>query len=375
MVLRADFHLPLRYFRHFQIWHFYHSCSPDIRTEELGPNVIRFNNLIDLTIKLLRLKPDLIQGGEPYDFPLQLPVVISTLLCYLFRRIPYYFPTFENMPPEKKFANIRRCGIRIDLIVVKGVKLLAGVYARRAKLIFCVNRGAEQNIQALGVPSTKILRLLYATWGVDLEHFRPERDGSEPDFGPQAILFVGRFAPEKGIFNLLSAFELIKPSFPDAQLVIIGDGILRDQLKLRAQRSPYASSIHIHGYVPNTSLPPFFRAARITVTPSVTTGRLAEQVCMVNIQSMACGIPVISTRSGSIPEFVAHGETGLLVEENDVQQLSAAITRLLTDAQLYQHLARSARRYAEENYDMKKNIAKVEKYLLELFSDSDADNC
>ncbi len=373
-VLRADFHKPLRHFRDFSIWHFHHRSAPDIAPAELGPQVIRFRNLPDLIIKILRLKPHLIQGGEPYDFPAQLPLIVATLITSWLLRIPYYFPTFENIPPEIKFSHIRRLKINLSPCLIPFIKWLARIYSRRAALIFAVNQGAEKNMLELGVPENRISRLLYATWGVDTELFspdekaQPERSAQEqkaalPDMGANGILFVGRLIKEKGLLTLLDALAMVKKQVPDARLFIIGYGPLEREIHDYASRLGIADAVKFLGTIANDLLPPYFRRARVTVTPSITTRRWAEQVGMVNIQSMACGTPVISTTSGSIPEFVIDGETGILVPENDPQALAKAITRLFTDYRLWRTLSANARSYALKNYDARENIRRVEQLL------------
>ncbi|MGQ9707851.1 MAG: glycosyltransferase family 4 protein [bacterium] len=361
--LRADLHIDLQHFQRFQLWHFYHQRSSDIAPEQLGGRAIRFKNVIDLIIKIIRLKPSLIQGGEPYDFPTQLSLIIATLITSKLLRIPYYFPTFENIPPEEKFSMIKRMGISLSPLILTCVKWLARKYSKNAIVIFALNNGAQKNMMQLGVTESKISRLMYATWGVDIDLFTPVCNGSEPNMGPHGILFVGRLVKEKGVLVLLAAFYEVARLLQDAQLFLIGDGPLKEELRRQIETLGIASSVQILGTILNQSLPPYFRAARITVTPSISTRRWIEQVGMVNIQSMACGTPVISTWSGAIPEFVADGKTGILVPENDPHLLAQAIIRLLTDEHLHQQLSYNARQYAITHYDNRRNVEKVEKLL------------
>lgn len=362
-LLRADLHHPLSYFNRFEVWHLYHRVANDISRDELGIRTIRFRNCLDLVFKLLRLKPALIQGGEPYDFPAQFPLIVATILASAILRIPYYFPTFENIPPEKKFDQIYRLGIPLSPILIPFIKFVARFYAHRASLIFAVNQGAQANMRALQCPKEKISNLLYATWGVDTEFFLPTPQGDEPDMGPNGILFVGRLIELKGVLNLLEAFSAVKNHILDAQLFIIGEGPLKNRLSQTTESKNISGSIHLLGVVPNRNLPPYFRAARVTVTPSKSTYRWAEQVGMVNIQSIACGTPVISTKSGSIPEFVRDGVTGILVPENDPKALAEAIIRVLIDQKLHNFLSKNCRVFAEEHYDARKNLFRVEKLL------------
>ncbi|MGQ9678243.1 MAG: glycosyltransferase family 4 protein [bacterium] len=362
-ILRADFHHPLSYFQRFEVWHLYHRVANDIAQDKLGIRAIRFRNCFDLIFKLTRLKPTLIQGGEPYDFPAQFPLIVATIVANVLLRIPYYFPTFENIPPEKKFARIYRWGFSLSPILIPFIKCVARFYAHRASLIFAVNQGAQANMRALQCREEKLSNLLYATWGVETELFSPTRRGDEPDMGPNGIIFVGRLIELKGVLILIEAFGEVKKHIPDAQLFIIGDGPLKNRLNQIAESKGIRGSIHLLGVIRNRNLPPYFRAARVTVTPSISTRRWAEQVGMVNIQSIACGTPVISTKSGSIPEFVHDGVTGILVPENDSKLLAKAIIRVLIDQKLHNLLSQNCRLFAEEHYDARKNLLRVEELL------------
>jgi glycosyltransferase involved in cell wall biosynthesis len=363
-LLRSDVHVYLKHFQRFEVWHLYNQRTEDIAPDQLGSRAIRFKNVFDLIIKILRLKPALIQGGEPYDFPTQLPLIVATVITSKLLRIPYYFPTFENMAPEKKFAGIKRLGLPLSFLIIPLVKWLARGYSRNAMVIFALNNDAKRNMLQLGVPERRVVRLMYGTWGVDTDRFTNVLDGTEPDMGQYGILFVGRLIESKGLNVLLPAFEKVKHRFPLAQLFIIGEGPLKQDLFRRATNLGIAASVHILGPILNYKLPPYFRAARVTVAPSISTRRSIEQVGMVNIQSMACGTPVVSTYSGSIPEYVIDGKTGILVPENDVPALAEAIIRLLTDERLRRQLAHNAREYALQYYDARRNIQKVEEVLL-----------
>lgn len=86
---------------------------------------------------------------------------------------------------------------------------------------------------------------------------------------------------------------------------------------------------------------------------------------MSSIQAMACGVPVVSTRSGAIPEYVPDGVAGLLVPERDSGALAEAVVRILSDQGLRLRLGRAARDYAIEHYDERANVQRVEQVILE----------
>jgi len=213
------------------------------------------------------------------------------------------------------------------------------------------------------VPEEKLVR---GTWGIDPQEFSPIRNGSEPTWGEHpVILFVGRLHAEKGIFDLLRAYGLIQEAVPDARLVFIGDGPHRNQAEQYVRTPGWDGKVNFLGTIKNRDLPAYFRAATVFACPARTTRRWEEYVGMTNIQAMACGVPVVSTFSGAIPEYVPDGEAGLLVPERDPQALAEAIQRLLADNELRTKLGRQARLYAAEHYNAQLNVLKAEQIILD----------
>ncbi|HTW90707.1 MAG TPA: glycosyltransferase family 4 protein [bacterium] len=225
-----------------------------------------------------------------------------------------------------------------------------------------------RNLLAVHTPPKRIRRELYATWGVDLDLFSPSGARSVEIHHPHTILFVGRLVEQKGVRELLRAFSLVLEQEADAALVFIGDGPLGGEIRRFMRDHCTDDRIRLLGIIPNSELPPYFRAAEITVVPSLTQPVWSEQVGMVAIQSMACGTPVITTNSGSIPEFVQDGITGLLVPERNPEAMAGAILELLRDDRLRRKLATSGRAYAEKRYDAASNVAKVQDILLQLLA-------
>jgi L-malate glycosyltransferase len=123
--------------------------------------------------------------------------------------------------------------------------------------------------------------------------------------------------------------------------------------------------VHLIGAVMNRDVPRYLRAATVLAAPSRTTQRWAEQVGMSAIQALACGVPVVSTPSGSIAEFIDDSVTGTLVPEGNADALAAALLQLLTNADLRQKFAQQARQQAVKRFDARTNIRAVERKILE----------
>ena len=356
--IRRDLVSPIEYFTKLEVIHFYQNAPYfDLYPSDFKGNLVRYRTMLDLCNKIKKCGPTIIQGSEPYGFPKTFQACAASYLMSKILDVPMFFPMLENRPPQMKYGTI-------SPFLMAYLK----IYAQWAKLIFCLNEGAKRNLLNIGIDEGKLKKRMWGTWGVDVEEFTPEKDGKEPALG-RFLLFVGRLDESKGIRYLLPAFKRVKEKIRDVNLVLIGDGPLREEILQFSKQDILKGSISLFGILKNRDLPPYFRAASLTVTPSITTRKWEEQIGMVNIQSMACGTPVVSTLSGAIPEFVKDEETGLLVLERDSDELAGAIIRLLTDDDLRIKLGKNARKHAVDNLDAKKNVEANEKIILSLLGE------
>ena len=137
------------------------------------------------------------------------------------------------------------------------------------------------------------------------------------------LLFVGRLVPYKGVDVLLRALHGI-----DATTLLVGAGPLRARLETQA-RELGLSGVRFLGAVSDAELTALYHAADLFVLPSVTR---AEAFGVVQLEAMACGVPVVSTNLPSgVPWVNQHDKTGLVVPPGDADGLRQALLALLTD--------------------------------------------
>lgn len=209
--------------------------------------------------------------------------------------------------------------------------------------------------------------------GIDVYSFTPgnkTRIGKSDD-SHKNILFIGRISPEKGVHVLLDAFEMVFERFPELDLQLIGPHTpapleyivtLSDDPKvlelstfysrgylshLKKKISPdLVNRVTFYKHIPYSNLTNFYHGAHLFVFPSVWD----EPFGMPIIEAMACGLPVVATRGGGIPEIIENGKTGLLVERGDAGTLAEAIVSLIQDQPLRDSIGNAGRQSVLERF-------------------------
>ncbi|MGJ4729115.1 glycosyltransferase family 4 protein [Luteimonas sp. SDU101] len=204
---------------------------------------------------------------------------------------------------------------------------------RGARAVIAVSDALAGKARALGVDADRV-HLLYN--GVDAARFRPgDRAAARrvlelPDDGP-LLLYVGNLKPAKGCVDLLEAFPAVLAHHPRARLAFVGSGAADGTLSRRAQQLGIADRVLLAGARPHDQLPAWMQAADLLSLPSHNEG-----VPNVVLEAMACGLPVVATRVGGIPEVLPE-QAGILVPPHDHE----ALGRALSDA-LQRHWSREA---------------------------------
>ena len=188
--------------------------------------------------------------------------------------------------------------------------------------------------------------------GVNTSLFFPQEQVREP----KTIFFVGRLHPEKGVLQLVRAYARVLKIHSDAKLVIggstgFGDHVLTPYVReVEAQASSiiknHPGSVQFAGYLHHDGdLPAWFQRATFFTSPSI----FQEPFGLVNAEAMACATPVIGSRRGGIPEVL--GDTGLLIDPEDIEGFADAMCMLLGKAEYTSKLGRAAYQRCRERFD------------------------
>jgi spore coat protein SA len=190
--------------------------------------------------------------------------------------------------------------------------------------------------QAIRNEALKSLPWLKNTWvvhnGADEQRFYPKRSSQEPSDRVPVVLYVGRLVPRKGVHVLIEAMAILKERGVSASCRIVGSsfaGGSRQTGYVRSLIRSCPSNVHFVPYRSGTEIAEEYRGADILCCPS----NWEEPFGNVNIEAMACGVPVVASRVGGIPEIASDGGI-VLVEPGCADQLADSLQELLEDKSL-----------------------------------------
>jgi glycosyltransferase involved in cell wall biosynthesis len=163
--------------------------------------------------------------------------------------------------------------------------------------------------------------------------------------GARVVVSVSRLVLKNGIDRLLRAFPAVLAAVPDAALLLVGDGEDRATLERIAQEQGIAPRVRFAGAVAHDHIGDYLRLADVFARPS-----LSEGLGTAFLEAMACGVPIVGTRTGGIPDFLAEGRTGLFCDPERPETIAEAIVRVLRDDGLAGGLARAGRALVAERY-------------------------
>lgn len=239
-----------------------------------------------------------------------------------------------------------------DLFQVPAPILAARVRSARFA-VTCSSSGAE-HLRALAPDVHDRVQLVHH--GVDVDTFRPSPARATSD-GVPLIVSVARLVPKKGLDDLLDACRLLVDRGHRFRCVIYGSGPLHDVLSTRAATHGLADVVTLAGERTREQLRQLLAAADVfALTPYVTADGDRDGIPNVIVEAMACGLPVLATSTGGVPELVVDGINGLLVPARDVNAIADGLEQLLVDGTLRARLGAAARRTVVDGFDARSGL-------------------
>jgi glycosyltransferase involved in cell wall biosynthesis len=231
-----------------------------------------------------------------------------------------------------------------DFMVDLGNDELLGEMVRESEFTICVSDFSRQLLcRTCPGHDAKVVRIYN---GIELDDF----PAAQPEHGGTLrLVSIGRLIEFKGFQHLVNAASLLKARGLDVEVRIIGEGPWRGELEPHIESAGLGANFQLLGVRSQQQIKRELAGAHAFVLPSVVDSKGASDILPTVItEAMACRLPVVSTKLAGIPEMVADGETGLLVEPGDDRALADAIAQLAADPALRKRLGEAGRLRAEK---------------------------
>jgi N-acetyl-alpha-D-glucosaminyl L-malate synthase BshA len=231
--------------------------------------------------------------------------------------------------------------------------------------VIAVSNDLKKRIISLGVKDCKTTILRNA---VDTNRFNPQpnkkiRNKHRIKNDDIVILYVGHLEEFKGLFELIYAFNNVKRENEKAKLILIGEGSQKNKSIKEVSTLGLEKSVIFAGKISPSDIHEYYQSADIFVLPSHTD---AGGPPVVFIEAMACGLPVIGTDVGGIPEGIENGINGFIVPPKNVDELTKKLEILMDNEDLREKFGIKSLETVNKEFNINKKIEK----LIEVYRDS-----
>jgi colanic acid/amylovoran biosynthesis glycosyltransferase len=216
--------------------------------------------------------------------------------------------------------------------------------------IVAVSISMKDRLISLGAPPE---RLYVNVYGVDPKRF----SGGSPEAKGPVFCGVGNFVEKKAPYLTVLAFSKVVQVVPEARLIMVGEGPLFGPCKRLATAMGIGSSVEFLGVKGPDLISKLMRDSRVFVQHSLEAENGdCEGTPVAVIEAQMTGLPVISTKHAGIPDVVVNGETGFIIDEGDMDGMSARMLQLARYPELAGIMGRAARERALCNYTLDRHL-------------------
>ncbi|MCV9388811.1 glycosyltransferase [Reichenbachiella ulvae] len=225
-----------------------------------------------------------------------------------------------------------------------------------AQQIIAVSQAMKNKLIDLGCPKEKIIVTPCAP---DDSFFEISSTLSEETF-----VGVGRFVDKKAPYYTILAFKKVLNKHPNAQLILAGDGPLRNVCKNLIQHWGIQQNVQLPGVIKPTDFKELLSNCRAFVQHSITAenGDM-EGTPVAVLEASAAGVPVVSTFHAGIPDVIIHQQTGLLSDEHDVETMARHMDQLLSDSVFSKKMGTKGKEHVANHYSMDRHIGLLNKLI------------
>ena len=249
----------------------------------------------------------------------------------------------------------------------KTIKWLLKNVLEHADCIITNSEFTSQEVNKYGIDENKVFKIAP---GVDTEKFKPGIDCFDLKRKlnlneKKVLLTVSRLVKRKGIDAVINTLPRLMEEFPSAVYLVVGRGEEEAYLKRLAVECGVEENVIFLGFVSDDELPKYYNVCDIYVMPNKETSgeETLEGFGISFIEASACAKAVVGGVSGGVKEAVVDGETGVLVDPEDIPLLSETICRLLRDAAYNRRLGENGRRRTEREFQWQDRAAYLREIL------------
>ena len=240
--------------------------------------------------------------------------------------------------------------------ILKQYKVAYEEMFRYASAIVAVSKQMTEKLISIGAPANKVIYNCYGPKDLFFE--------VTPTFQKPQMLSVGRFVEKKSHHLAILAFYKIMDQFPNAELVLVGDGPYKLFCEDIVKSLGMSHRVRFTGPLGHADVLQYFEESLCFVQHS----RIAESGDMEGtplsiLEAQAAGVPVVSTYHAGIPDVVVHDETGYLVEENDIDGMAQSMAKILSDPSKTKAMGHAAKERCRQFFTLKRHIESLQKTL------------
>jgi len=199
---------------------------------------------------------------------------------------------------------------------------------------------------------------------VDTEFFKPNSDctfrKNIAAQGEKILVHTSNFRPVKRVPDTIKIFNIVQKEVP-SKLILVGDGPDRSECEMLARQLKLTDKVKFLGK--QDGLVEILTASDVFLIPSQS-----ESFGLAALEAMSCGIPVVSSSVGGLPELVGHNESGFIAEIGDIERMAKYVIDLLTNERKYKIFSNNARERTIKKFDTNKVVPLYEEFYKEILS-------
>lgn len=235
------------------------------------------------------------------------------------------------------------------------LNFLNRLFSRGTSAIICVSEAVRQSLEEKGINRKKLVTVLN---GVDTGYFKPVYDANiREEFGIEKdevlLTTVSRFQEIKGHDFLIDALNELNMNYDiKFKALLVGDGEEMDNIKNKVNKLGLENQVIFAGY--REDIPRILTESDIYISPSKN-----EAISFSIMEALACGVPVVATEVGGVPEVINKGKCGIMVNYGDEKEFAKAIFQLYNNKSEYEEMKKNSRQLIEENFSLNNMIEKT----------------